>query len=334
MIFDSMKCMLFSTKVYEEKLLESMLNNSIEFSYCYASLDHETVGLIRKTEAVSIFVNDKVDADMSERLRSAGVKFLITRSTGMDHIDHNACQKMGITVENIPDYGSESIAEHALMLTLCLLRNHKQIQINMLMGDYKLDALLSDNVEGKTVGVIGTGKIGRRYAELMKNMGAHVMGYDIAPDTILEKTKTLQYAKLEDIFMKSDIISLHLPLTPQTHYFFSSITLNQLRNKPWIINTARGGLVDTKAMIDAILGFKIKGYAADVYEHESEIFFKTHDSTTLPDALFNELIQIPNVIITPHQAFAENISIQNMLKQMTQKIEKWVESKNRNAFSY
>lgn len=311
-----------------------MLNDAIEFSFCHESLNKETIELIGNIEAVSIFVNDKVDADMSEMLRNAGVKFLISRSTGMDHIDQNACRKMGIKVENISDYGSESIAEHALMLTLCLLRNHKQIQINMLMGDYRLDALLSDNVEGKKVGVVGTGKIGRRFAEIMKNMGAQVMGYDIAPDANLEKTKTLQFVKLEDIFMKSDIISLHLPLTPKTQYFFSSNTLNQLRNKPWIINTARGGLVDTKAMIDAIRDHKIKGYAADVYEHESEIFFKYHESTRLPDPLFNQLIQMPNVIITPHQAFAEKISIQNLLKQMIQKIEKWVEFKDRNAISY
>lgn len=311
-----------------------MLNDSIEFSYCYASLDHETVGLIRKTEAVSIFVNDKVDADITEKLRNAGVKFLITRSTGMDHIDHNACRKMGIIVENIPDYGSESIAEHALMLTLCLLRKYKQTQINMLMGDYRLDDLLSDNVEGKTVGVVGTGKIGRRYAELMKKMGAYVLGYDITPDTNLEKTNTLRYKKLEAIFLESEIISLHIPLTPKTEYFFSFDTLKQLRRQPWIINTARGGLVNTRAMIDAIHDHKIKGYAADVYENESEIFFKNHDSTPLRDPLFNELIEIPNVIITPHQAFAENISIQNMLKQMTQKLEKWTESKNKNAISY
>lgn len=328
-----MKCMIFSTKIYEQQLLESKMNVDIEFSYCHASLNQETAKLISNAEAISIFVNDKVDAAMAETLKLSGVRFLITRSTGTDHIDHNACLKKGITVEHIPNYGSESIAEHALMLTLCLLRKQKQTQLKMQMGDYRLDTLVGDNIEGKTVGVIGTGRIGRRYAEIMKNMGAHVLGFDIKPESSLEKSNMVQYVKLEDVFLDSDIISLHLPLTSETHYFFNSDTLNQLRKKPWIVNTARGGLVNTRALIDAINDDKIKGYAADVYEHESEIFFRNHGSDLLPDPLYNELIRIPNVLITPHQAFAENISIQTMLQMMTNQLETWAMSNNVNTIS-
>jgi D-lactate dehydrogenase len=322
-----MKCIVYSTKEYERKLLESLNVENIDFIYCDDSLNQQSVGLIKNIEAISIFVHDRVNSDMSEILKKSGVKFLITRSTGMDHIDVDACRKLGIRVDHIADYGSESIAEHALFLTLCLLRHYKHTEIKMRKGDYRIDTLLSENISGKKIGVIGTGKIGSCYAQLAGKLGGHVIGYDIVPNTNLEKTGVLKYVTLEDIFSNSEIISLHLPLTNRTHYFLAKNNLNALKKKPWIINTARGGLVDTQAMIEAIEENNVRGYAADVYEYENKLFFVDHGSNPLPDPVFNKLINMPNVIITPHHAFAEKQSIQSMLEKMINKLKEWNKSK-------
>ncbi len=303
--------------------MEPMKNKEVEYIFQPESLNANTAAQIKDVEVVSIFVTDLLDKSMIQLLKIVGIKFLITRSAGMDHIDLDACKKMGITSANIPDYGPETIAEHALMLTLCLLRKWKQMQINMNNGDFRLDDLLSETIFGKTVGVLGTGRIGSRYAKMMHALGANLLGFDLVQNEELENKKILRYVALNELFREAEIISLHLPLTEDTRHFFSTKELNRLEKKPWIINTARGGLVDTKAILHALQQKKISGYATDVYENEDELFFRQHETLPLPDPLYNELMLESNVLVTPHLAFAGRTAINNMMRQMHETIQTW-----------
>jgi D-lactate dehydrogenase len=300
-----------------------MNSDAVTYKYISASLSLETAAFINDMDAVSIFVTDSMDETLLKKLKDVGVKYLITRSAGMDHIDLDACKKIGIKTANVPNYGPETIAEHTLMLTLCLLRKCKKIQANIHEGDYRLDELLSETIYGKTVGVIGTGSIGSRYAKMMHALGATVLGFDILRDRVLEDNKILRYVEMNQLYREADIISLHLPLTKETRYLFSEDTLKLLKKKPWIINTARGGLVDTRAMIHALKQNRVSGYATDVYEYETGLFFQKHEQLPLPDSLFNKLLLESNALVTPHLAFAGRVAIQNMMQQMHETLQKW-----------
>jgi D-lactate dehydrogenase len=300
-----------------------MNSDAVTYKYISASLSLETAAFINDMDAVSIFVTDSMDKTLLQKLKDVGVKYLITRSAGMDHIDLDACKKIGIKTANVPNYGPETIAEHALMLTLCLLRKCKKIQANIHEGDYRLDELLSETIYGKTVGVIGTGSIGSRYAKMMHALGATVLGFDVLRDRVLEDNKILRYVEMNQLYREADIISLHLPLTKETRYLFSEDTLKLLKKKPWIINTARGGLVDTRAMIHALKQNRVSGYATDVYEYETGLFFQKHEQLPLPDSLFNKLLLESNALVTPHLAFAGRVAIQNMMQQMHETLQKW-----------
>jgi D-lactate dehydrogenase len=312
-----MKCLLFSTKSYEKEILEKQNDKTIIYEFTEKELNLENVHLCNHLSTISISVGDQVDKELIDALKKLGIKNIITRSAGTDHINEMECKKAGIHVYNIPEYGPESIAEHALLLCLCMLRKFKKIQVQIACGDFRLDDLIGETIHGKTVAVLGTGRIGSRFSRAIMAMGGNLIGYDTLINQDLVRDNILRYTNLDEIVRNADIISIHLPLTNQTKYLIDEIFLNRLEKKPWVINTARGALVKTEAMLQALSDGKVRGYATDVYENEAGLFHESNIEFQHKDPLFSRLLAHEKVLVTPHLAFATKSSLDNMMKQMT-----------------
>jgi D-lactate dehydrogenase len=315
-----MKCLLFSAKSYEKEILEKKYNESKMYEFTEKTLNLENLHLSYGFSTISISVGDIVEKDIINALQKLSIKNIITRSAGTDHINELECKKAGIHVFNIPDYGPASIAEHALLLCLCMLRKFKKIQHQMVCGDFRLDDLIGETIHGKTVAVLGTGRIGDRFARIIKTMGGNLIGYDKLINQDLVRNNILKYTSLEEITRNAEIISIHLPLTSQTRYIIDEVFLNRLEKKPWVINTARGGLVKTEAMLQALSQGKVQGYATDVYENEVGLFHESNIELEHKDPLFSRLLVHEKVVVTPHLAFATKSSLENMMEQMTNKL--------------
>jgi D-lactate dehydrogenase len=315
-----MKCLLFSTKSYEKEILEKKYNENKMYEFTKKSLKLENLHLCYGFSTISISVGDIVEKDMIGALQKLCIKNIITRSAGTDHINELECKKAGIHVFNIPDYGPASIAEHALLLCLCMLRKFKKIQHQIACGNFKLDDLIGETIRGKTVAVLGTGRIGNQFARIIKAMGGNLIGYDKVINQDLVQDNILRYVSLEEIVRNAEIISIHLPLTSQTRYIIDEAFLNRLEKKPWVINTARGALVKTEAMLKALSEGKVEGYATDVYENEIGIFHELNIELEDKDPLFSRLLAHEKVLVTPHLAFATKSSLENIMAQMTTKL--------------
>jgi D-lactate dehydrogenase len=315
-----MKCLLFSTKSYEKEILENKHNENKMYVFTDKPLNLENLYLCSGFSTISISVGDIIEKEMIDALQKLSIKNIITRSAGTDHINELECKKAGIQVFNIPDYGPASIAEHSLLLCLCLLRKFKKIQHQIASGNFKLDDLIGESIHGKTVAVLGTGRIGDRFSRIIKAMGGNLIGYDKAINQELVRNNILKYTSLEEIVRNAEIISIHLPLTSQTRYIIDEAFLNRLEKKPWVINTARGTLVKTEAMLQALFEGKVQGYATDVYENEVGLFHESNIESEIKDPLFNRLLSHEKVVVTPHLAFATKSSLENMMAQLTTKL--------------
>ncbi|MFZ4538574.1 2-hydroxyacid dehydrogenase [Propionivibrio sp.] len=298
-----MKIAVFSAKRYDRDFLNAAnASAGHKLRYFDDPLDLETVALAAGCEAVCIFVNDTADADVLEALAAGGTRLVALRCTGFNNVDLKAAERLGLKVVRVVTYSPYSVAEHAVALLQAINRKIHRAYNRTRDSNFALDGLMGFDLHGKTVAVVGTGKIGRVFARIMLGFGCEVIGYDKFPSPEFEALGA-RYAKVGEIGETADIISLHCPLTPETHYIVNAETLARAKRGALLINTSRGGLIDTEAAIEALKSGQLGGLALDVYEQEADLFFRDLSSTIVSDDVFQRLLSFPNVIVTGHQAF-------------------------------
>jgi D-lactate dehydrogenase len=275
-----------------------------------ARLDRKTAKLAADSEAVCAFVNDVLDRPTLTALREIGVRLIALRSAGYNNVDLIAARELGLTVTRVPDYSPYAVAEHAVALLLALNRKLHRAYNRVRESNFSLEGLVGFDLHGKTVGIVGTGKIGAVFAKIMTGFGCRLLAFDPFPRTDLPVT----YVKAEQLLAESDVISLHVPLLPETRHFLNATTIAQLKPGAFIINTSRGALIETQALLDALKSGHIGGAALDVYEEEAGIFFHDLSGEVLQDDVLARLISMPNVLITSHQAFLTHEALANIAK--------------------
>lgn len=295
---------VFSTKRYDRRFLDAAnlaAGNPSRLRYLEERLSPETAPLAAGAKAVCVFVNDIVDARVLGELARHGTELVALRCAGFNNVDLAAARQHGIAVGRVPAYSPEAVAEHTIALILALDRNIHRAYARVREGNFALDGLLGFNLHGRTVGLIGTGKIGTSVARILNGFGCRVLAFDPAPPAGIEALATL--VPLEAIYEQSDIISLHCPLTPQTRHLINASTLARMKRGVMIINTGRGALLDTAAAIKALKSGQVGHLGLDVYEEEEDLFFEDQSDRPIADDVFARLLTFPNVLITGHQAF-------------------------------
>ncbi len=299
-----MKVAIFSSKAYDREYLTraNSLHNLHNLVFHEVPLNIHTALLAQNCKAVCCFVNDQLNEEVLQELARLGVAIIALRCAGFNQVDVAAAKKLGITLARVAEYSPHAVAEHALGLILMLNRNLHRAHNRIRENDYSLNGLLGFDLVNKTVGVIGTGKIGQVFAQIMLGIGCKVIAYDVAPNADLIN-KGVSYLPLSEIWPQADIISLHCPLIPTTHHLINAKATAQMKTGVMLINTGRGGLIDTPAVVAALKTKKIGYLGLDVYEEESDLFFEDNSNTLLQDDVFARLLTFPNVVITGHQAF-------------------------------
>lgn len=306
-----MKVFVYSSRPYDRPELQRAASEKHELLFTEKALMNETAHYADGCAAVSIFTSDDASASVLEKLHACGVQFLALRSVGYDHVDLRKAASLGMKVVNVPDYSPYAVAEHAVALLLALNRKIVEGQTLMQLQDFRIDTLKGFDIHGKTVGIIGTGKIGMAFAHIMKGFGAKLLAFDPTenPEAALIG---MHYDSLEGVLRKSDIVSLHCPLTPATRHLISDTQFHWMKKNAILINTARGAVVNTNDMVEALESGRLGGACLDVYENEKGLFFNDHRNDILHDQLFCRLRSFKNVIITAHQAFLTQDAIESI----------------------
>ena len=294
-----MKVAFFDTKPYDIPGFDHYAAESdLEIKYFETRLNEDTVSLARGYDAVCVFVNDTVSAPVVDKLCEMGVKVLALRCAGFNNVDIRACQGR-LPVYRVPAYSPYAVAEHAMALLLTINRRTHKAYIRTRDFNFSLQGLAGFDLHGKTVGIVGTGKIGRVFADICKGFGMNILAYDKFP----AKDSGLHYVELPELFEKSDIISLHCPLTEETRHIIDAESIARMKKGVTIINTSRGALVNTEDLINGIKDKKVGAACLDVYEEEGDFFYEDFSGHIVQDDKLVRLIAMPNVIVTSHQAF-------------------------------
>ena len=307
-----MNIAMFSTKGYDRQFFDATNGgHGHEITYFESRLTPETSPLVEGFDAVCPFVNDQVDAGVLADLADRGVRLIATRSAGFNHIDLQAADRLGVAVAHVPAYSPHAVAEHTLALILGLNRNIHRAHNRVRERNFSLDGLLGFDLHQKTVGIIGTGQIGATFASLMTGFGCQLLAHDPYPNDAC-RDRGVDYVDLGELFERSHIISLHCPLTPQTHHLIDSEAIDQMRDDVMLINTSRGALVDTRAVIEGLKDERIGHLGLDVYEEEADLFFEDLSDRVIQDDVFARLLTFPNVLITGHQGFFTREALTNI----------------------
>jgi D-lactate dehydrogenase len=295
---------VFDTHTYDREALEAAnANNQHRLTFLEPRLTAETAALAAGVPAVCSFVNDRVDRRALEILHGGGTRLIALRSAGYNHVDLRAAAELGLTVVRVPAYSPHAVAEHAVALILALNRKTHRAYNRVREGNFGLDGLVGYDLAGKTVGIVGTGRIGAVLAGIMRGFGCRVVAFDLRPDAALARAGGLSYVDLPQVFAEADILSLHVPLTPGTHHLIDAAALGAMKRGVVLINTSRGALIDTRALIAALKTGHVGAAGLDVYEEEEGIFFQDLSNQVLQDDVLARLLTFPNVLITSHQAF-------------------------------
>ncbi len=276
---------------------------SAEWVYLEARLNSATANLAEGALVVCVFVNDRVDKETLKVLADKGVKLIILRCAGYNNVNLEAAKELGLRVTRVPAYSPHAVAEHTIGLLLCLNRKIHRAYNRVRELNFSLNGLLGFDIAGKTVGLIGAGKIGKVVGKIFRGFDANVLVYDPYPDMEWADNLGIKYVDLDTLLKESDIISLHTPLTPETYHILNSLTFEKMKDGVYIINTSRGKLIETKALIEALKSGKIGGVALDVYEEEEGVFYEDLSDKGLGDDELARLLTFPNCLITSHQAF-------------------------------
>ena len=303
-----MKLAFFDTKPYDIPGFDRYaVPAGIEIKYYESNLNADTVSLAAGFDAVCVFVNDNISAEVVEKLHQMGVQAIVLRCAGFNNVDLKACQGK-LRVFRVPAYSPHAVAEHAMALLLTVNRRTHKAHIRTREFNFSLQGLTGFDLYGKTVGVIGTGKIGRVFANICRGFGMEVLAYDKFPNP----DAGLHYVELDELFEKSDVISLHCPLTVETDHLIRSGSIRRMKDGVVIVNTSRGGLVNTEDLIQGLKSGKIGAACLDVYEEEGEVFYEDLSGHILQDDKLVRLIAMPNVIVTSHQAFLTKEALDNI----------------------
>lgn len=304
-----MNICFYSCHDYELPYLKKYSNSKYRNTYLTEQLNLESCNLAEGNTIVSIFCKDDASSEVIERLSKMGVKLVALRSTGFNNIDLNTCKGLEMRVCHVPSYSPEAIAEHALTLILSLSRQIIKADRQVRVNNFSLSGMVGFNLGAKTVGVIGTGNIGSSFIKMLSGFGCKILAYDLYPKKELSKKYNVTYCSLNEIIKKSEILSLHLPFNDHTHYIINAKNINSMKEGIIIINTGRGQLVDTKALVNGLITKKIGGLGLDVYENETACYFEDHSEDDFFDPLLNKLLSFDNVIITAHQAFLTDTAL-------------------------
>ncbi|WP_437670891.1 2-hydroxyacid dehydrogenase [Sorangium sp. So ce131] len=299
-----MKIAVFDTQRYDRQALEEAnRGHGHELAFFEPRLVRETASLATGFDAVCSFVNDQLDAATLELLRRGGVRLVALRSAGFSHVDLAAAARLGVPVVRVPSYSPHAVAEHAAALVLALNRKIYRAHARVREGNFSLDGLVGFDLVGKTVGLVGTGQIGAAAARIFRGFGCAVLAFDARPDEALASDVGLRYVSLDDLYRDADIVSLHVPLSQGTRHIIDAAALAKMKRGVMLINTGRGPLIDSKALIDALKTGQVGAAGLDVYEGEEGIFFHDLSNQVLKDDVLARLLTFPNVLITAHQAF-------------------------------
>lgn len=307
-----MKIAVFSTCEYDREFLDRF-NTGHELTYYAASLTHDTVNLARDFDAICIFVNDQADEPVLEMLHSLGIRLIVLRCAGFNNVAIGKANELGIKVVRVPAYAPEAVAEHALALMMTLNRKTHKAYNRVREGNFSLERLTGFNMFGKKVAVIGTGLIGKALCRILLGLGCHVSAFDVFPSEELKELGVV-YGTLEEALNDADIISLHCPLNTDTKHLINKDTLKLFKKGAMLINTSRGGLIDTKDVIHALKNGQIGYLGLDVYEQEGNLFFQNRSEDVIQDELITRLISFPNVLITSHQGFFTREALEEISK--------------------
>jgi D-lactate dehydrogenase len=300
-----MRIAMFSAQAYDRRFFDEALgklrDGLPEISYFDAPLRANSVVLAQGCDAACVFVNDSLDATILKGLHALGVRAVLLRCAGYNNLDLQAARELGLFVARVPAYSPEAVAEHAVALVLTLNRKTHRAYARVREGNFSLEGLLGTNLHGKTVGIVGTGRIGLAAARIFHGFGCHVLAYDPVPSLQCVAIGTV--APLATVLAESDIVSLHCPLNDATHHMIDARALASMKPGAMLVNTSRGGLVDTAAVIAALKAKRLGALAIDVYEQEAEWFYQDHSADIIDDDLLQRLLTFPNVLVTGHQGF-------------------------------
>jgi D-lactate dehydrogenase len=307
-----MRVAVYSAKPYDVQFLTAAnADGAHELVFLEPRLSVATAPLAAEADAVCAFVNDDLSEAVLEELARLEVRHIALRSAGFNHVDLRAADRLGISVTRVPGYSPYAVAEHAVALLMALVRKTHRAYNRVREGNFSLVGLTGFDLHGKTVGVVGTGQIGTVFARIMTGFGCRVVAYDPFPSEACRELG-VEYLSLEQLLAESHIVSLHLPVTPQTSHLIDADRIALMRDGVTLINTSRGALVDTLAVIEALKSGKIGLLGLDVYEEEADLFFEDLSNRVLSDDVFTRLLTFPNVIITGHQAFFTAEALENI----------------------
>ena len=308
-----MQVTVYSTKPFEVSALKKANEqHHHELRFVKEQLNKNTVDLAKGCKAVSVFSNDDLSAPVLELLYQKGVRYITLRSVGYDHVDVKRVIELGMRVANVPEYSPYSIAEHTVMLMLAMNRRLLLADKRLRQYNFELDPLVGFDMNGKTVGIIGTGKIGGVVARILHGFGCKLLGYDIVQHKALIENFNLKYVSLEEVLSCSDIITIHCPLNEHTRYMIDATAISKMKQGVMLVNTSRGAVIKTLDVFPALESGHIGYLGLDVYEHEKGLFFYDHSHEELKDDSFNRLLEFNNVLITGHQAFLTQTALQNI----------------------
>ena len=307
-----MRVAVFSPKPYDRTFLDAANGeHRHELVFLEQRLSQQTTILATGFPAICVFVNDCVDAAVLESLYAGGTRLIALRCAGFNNVDLEAAQRLEMTVARVPAYSPYAVAEHTVGLMLTLNRKFHRAYNRVREGNFALEGLLGFDLHGKTVGIVGTGKIGTVLTRIMLGFGCRVLAYDCYPNSEVPALGA-EYVELGDLFSRSDIITLHCPLTPDTRHMINEAALERMKPGVMLVNTGRGALIDTPAVVEALKSGRVGYLGLDVYEEESALFFEDRSSSVIQDDVFMRLLTFPNVVITGHQAFFTQEALRNI----------------------
>ena len=322
-----MKIAVFSTKPFERPFLERANDNRHELHFLEEPLSLATVPLAQGAAAVCVFSPDDISAPVLEQLQTLGVRCVAVRAAGTDNVDLPAARRLGIRVANVPEYSPYAIAEHAVTLMLALCRHLRQADQQLRANDFRLDQLIGFDLHGKTVGILGVGRIGEVVARILHGFGCRLLGVDIKPNAELSQRYGLDYVPLPELCAQADIISVHTPLNAETRHLLDDELLGSMKRGVLLVNTGRGGVLDTEAALRALDSGQLGFLGLDVYEGEKGLFFGDHSREPLRDKTFARLLTYKNVLVTGHQAYLTHEALTNIADATLASLDAWAENR-------
>lgn len=319
----SLPVAFFDTKTYDRDYFTAAADATLEFRFLEFRLTTDNVASAEGSRAACCFVNDRLDRAALTRLHQAGVRHIALRCAGFNNVDLPAAKELGLAVTRVPAYSPHAVAEHAIALLLTLNRKIHRAHNRVREQNFSLSGLVGFDLYGKTAGIVGTGKIGKLTAEILRGFGMRVLAYDPFPDAPWAAQHKITYVPKSELFAQSDVISLHSPLTPDTHHLVNEPTLAAMKRGAYLVNTSRGKLIDTAALIEALKSGRVGGVALDVYEEEEGVFFEDHSDHVLADDELARLLTFPNVLITAHQAFLTREALTEIARVTTENLKRF-----------